>query len=136
MNPARRVALVSALAFGCFAQNMFAADRIAAGKWEAAMTTDSETHTVSYCVKPEDATAINGDTKTGRESAEEKGGARCKVIAYEAKGDTVSYSLLCGERTISDKTSYHGDTSEGTKTVTFEGETSTTTLKSKRVGPC
>jgi hypothetical protein len=136
MNPARHFALVSALTFGCFAQNMFAADRIAAGKWEAAMTTDGETRTVSYCVNPEDATAINGDTKTGRESAEKKGGARCKVIAYEANGDVVSYSLLCGARTMTDKTSYHGDTSEGTKTVTFECKTSTTTLKSKRVGPC
>ena len=100
------------------------------------MTTDGETRNVSYCVTHADATAINGDTNTGRESAEKKSGGRCKVISYEAKGDVVSYSLLCGERTITDKTTYHGDTSEGTKTVTFEGKTTTTTLKSKRVGPC
>ena len=63
-----------------------AADRIVSGKWEAAMTTDGATRTVSYCVDAE--------------------------------------------------TIYHGETLEGVKTVTNEGKTVTTSLKSHRVGTC
>jgi len=77
-----------------------AGDRIAGGKWEAAMTTDGETRTVSFCVSAAEAAAINGDSKSGREFAEKKAGGRCAISAYEIKGDTVSYSLACGDRTI------------------------------------
>jgi len=35
-----------------------------------------------------------------------------------------------------DTTTYHGETSEGVKTVTNEGKTITTHLKSRRVGMC
>jgi hypothetical protein len=113
-----------------------AADRIAGGKWEAAMTTDGETRTVSFCVSAAEAASINGDSKSGREFAEKKAGGRCAINAYEIKGDTVSYSLVCGDRTITDKTAFHGETSEGVKSVTFQGKTIATTVKSHRIGAC
>ncbi|MEO5739424.1 MAG: DUF3617 family protein [Vicinamibacterales bacterium] len=116
-----------------------AADRIVSGKWEAAMTTDGETRTISYCVSAEEAASINGDSRSGREFAEkktQKSGSTCAIKSYEIKGDTGSYSLACGSRTITDTTVYHGETSEGVKTVTNEGKTITTRLKSRRIGIC
>ena len=103
------------------------------------MTTDGATKTVSYCVSPEEATSINGDSRSGREFAEkkaQKSGSSCTFKSYEIKGDTGSYSLICGTRTITDTTTYHGETTEGVKTVTNEGKSVTTRLKSRRVGAC
>ena len=116
-----------------------AAGRIVSGKWEAAMTTDGASRTVSYCVDAAEAASINGDSRSARDFAEakaKKSGSSCVITAYEIKGDTGSYSLTCGSRTITDKTTYHGDTSEGVKTVTNEGKTVTTHLKSHRIGTC
>ena len=113
-----------------------AAERIAGGKWESAMTTDGQTRTVSYCISAAEAASINGDSKTGRAFAEKKSAGSCAISSYEIKGDTVSYSLTCGARTITDTTAFHGDTSEGVKTVTNEGKTTTTRLKSHRIGTC
>jgi hypothetical protein len=103
------------------------------------MTTDGATKTVSYCVSPEEAASINGDSKTGREFAEkkaQKSGSSCVFKSYEIKGDTASYSLACGARTITDSTIYRGETSEGVKTAANEGKTVTTRVKSRRVGAC
>jgi Protein of unknown function (DUF3617) len=116
-----------------------AANRLASGKWEAAMTADGATKTVTYCITPEEATSINGDSKTGREFAEkkaQKAGSNCAFKSYEIKGNTGSYALACGDRTITDTTVYNGETSEGVKTVTNAGKTITTRLKSRRVGTC
>ena len=116
-----------------------AADRVVSGKWEAAMTTDGATKTVSYCVSPAEATSINGDSKTGRDFAEKKAEklrSTCKIKSYEIKGDTVLYSLACGDRTISDKTVFHGETSDGVKTLIYDGKTTTTHVKSRRIGTC
>jgi Protein of unknown function (DUF3617) len=113
-----------------------AADRIASGKWESAMTTDGATSTVGYCISAAEAASINGDSKTGRDFAEKKAGSRCTIKSYDIKGDTVAYSLACGSRTITDTTTFHGETSEGVKMVTNEGVTVKTLLKSRRVGIC
>ena len=116
-----------------------AADRIVSGKWEAAMTTDGATRTVSYCVDAAEATSINGDSRSARDFAEKKAkkaGSSCAITSYEIKGDTGSYSMTCGSRTITDKTTYHGETTEGVKTITNEGKTVTTHLKSHRIGTC
>lgn len=113
-----------------------AAERIAGGKWQSAMTTDGDARTVTFCISAEEAASINGDSKTGRAFAEKKSGGRCAITSYEIKGDTVSYSLTCGTRTISDTTAFHGETSEGTKTTTSEGKAVTMRLKSRRIGAC
>lgn len=116
-----------------------AADRIASGQWEAAMTTDGATQTVTFCISAAEAVSINGDSKTGREFAEQKtkkSGSLCVIKAYDIKAGTVSYTLSCGQRVITDSTSFHGDTSEGVKTVISAGTTVTTQLRSRRVGAC
>lgn len=115
---------------------VWAADRIAAGQWESTMTTDGATSTAVYCLGAEQAAATNADAKAGREFAEKKAGARCAMKSYEANGDTVSYSMVCGDRAISDTTRFHGSTSEGVKKTTFDGKTATTNIKSRRLGAC
>lgn len=118
------------------AASVEAAGRIVGGKWESAMTTDGDTRTVTYCISAEEAASINGDSKSGRAFAEKKSGGRCTINSYEIKGDTVSYSLTCGNRTIVDTTAFHGETSEGTKTTSSEGKAVTSRLKSRRIGAC
>lgn len=100
------------------------------------MTTDGATRTVSYCISPAEAASINGDSRTGRDFATKKAGSNCTIKSYDIKGDTVSYSLVCGSRTIADTTIFHGETSDGVKTVTNDGATVKTLLKSRRVGNC
>ena len=58
------------------------------------------------------------------------------IKSYDIKGDTVSYTLACGDRAITDTTTFHGETSEGVKTVTLDGKTVTTRFKSKCVSAC
>ncbi len=117
-----------------------AAERLASGKWEYAMTTDGATRTVTGCLSADEAASINGDAKSARDFAEKKGeklGSPCKIKSYEIKGDTGSYVLACGDRTITDKTVYHGETSEGIKTVvTGDGKVISTHIKSRRIGTC
>ena len=116
-----------------------AAERLASGKWEYAMTTDGATRTVTGCLSADEAASINGDSKSARDFAEKKGeklGSPCKIKSYEITGDTGSYALSCGDRAITDKTVYHGETSEGVKTVTHDGKTITTRIKSRRIGTC
>jgi len=117
-------------------QPVSAADRIASGKWESAITTDGDTKTITHCISAAEAASLNGDSKSGRAFAEKKADGRCAISAYDINGATVSYTLVCGARTIKDKTTFHGETAEGTKTVTGQGETTTSTLKSRRIGPC
>jgi hypothetical protein len=143
MNPAPRNLrtafhwmLLASPVFLLTMQPVSAAERITSGKWESTMVTDGDTRTITYCISAAEAASINGDSKSGREFAEKKAGGRCAISAYEIKGATVSYTLVCGTRTITDRTAFHGETSEGTKTVAGEGETVTSTLKSRRVGPC
>jgi len=100
------------------------------------MVSDGDSHTIVFCLTQEQAAALNGDSKAGRADAIKRAGKRCTVKSWEASGDTVSYELVCGDRTISDTTRYHGETSEGVKTITFEGKKSSTTITSKRLGAC
>lgn len=117
-----------------------AAERIASGKWEFAMTTDGATRTVTSCLSADEAASINGDSKSAHDFAVKKGeklGSPCKIKSYELKGDTGSYVMACGDRTITDKTVYHGETSEGIKTVvTGGGKATSTHIKSRRIGTC
>lgn len=123
------------------AARLDAADRMAPGQWEFVMTTKGESHTAKYCVDADLAAVANGDSRTGREAAE-KNAARtksnCRVTDFTVKGDTVSHTLTCGERTILSTARYHGDSYEGimiTKTKAGSVE-SNTDVKARRLGPC
>ena len=58
------------------------------------------------------------------------------IKSYDIKGDTVSYTLACGDRAITDATTLHGETSEGVKTVTLDGKKVTNRFKSKFASAC
>ena len=122
------------------ATSPLAAERMSSGQWESAMTTDGATRNVKFCIDAAEAASNNGDSKTGRDFAEKKAkkaGGRCTVESYDIKGDTVSYSMLCGDRTIKSNQAFRGDTSEGVLTTTVQGKAPVTTqIKSRRLGSC
>jgi hypothetical protein len=119
------------------ASSLQAADRLQPGQWEFTLTTDGSSHTAAHCVTAVDASEVNGDTKSGREAAEKKASGRCTVQSYGVEGDTVSYSLSCGNRTIDSTTTFHGDTSDGSLTTTVQGAKAVVThVKARRLGAC
>jgi Protein of unknown function (DUF3617) len=113
-----------------------AADRMVAGQWQFTMTTDGSPHGATHCVSPAEAGGVNGDSKAGRAYAEKAASGRCTVKAYSAAGETVSYALVCGDRTIESRATYHGDHFDGTMATTTGGKTVKTTVKGQRLGPC
>jgi hypothetical protein len=114
-----------------------AADRMAAGKWEFTMTGDGAPRTFSQCMTPDQANEMNGDTKTARAFAEKRTKGKCTIKSYDIQGDTVKYSLSCGDRTIDSTTTFHGDSSEGTlKATTADGKVDTRIVKARRLGAC
>jgi hypothetical protein len=114
-----------------------AADRMAPGQWEFTMTGDGESRTTKQCMTRDQANEMNGDTKTARSFAEKRANGRCTIKAYDIQGNTVSYSLVCGERTIDSTTTFSGDTSEGTlKTTTADGKVDARIVKARRLGAC
>lgn len=113
-----------------------AAERMASGEWEFAMTTDGSTRTIKQCITPDKASEVNGDSKSGRDSVEKSAKGRCAVKSYEIAGDTVSYSLTCGGTQIESVTTFHGDSSEGSKVTTTAAESIKTQIKARRLGAC
>ena len=114
-----------------------AAERLEPGQWEFTLTTDGASHTSAHCVTPADAGQVNGDVAAARAAAEKKAAGHCTVKSYGIQGETVSYSLACGNRTIDSVTTFHGETSEGTLTTTVQGaKPAVTHVKARRVGAC
>ena len=115
---------------------MFAAERLASGQYEFAMTTDGATRKVNQCITAAKAAEVNGDSASGRVLAEKAANGRCKVDEYEAAGDKVSYTLTCGDRVIRTVTTFHGNSSEGSVVTTAGGRTTTAQFTTHRIGPC
>ena len=114
-----------------------AADRMAPGQWEFTLTGDGESRTLNQCMTPDQANEMNGDTTTARSFAEKRAKGRCTIKSYDVQGNTVKYSMVCGDRTIDSSTTFSGDTSEGTlKTTTADGKVDTRTVKAHRLGAC
>jgi hypothetical protein len=114
-----------------------AAERLEPGQWEFTLTTDGASHTSAHCVTPAEAGQVNGDVAAARAAAEKKAAGHCTVKSYGIRGETVSYSLACGNRTIDSVTTFHGETSEGTLTTTVQGaKPAVTHVKARRVGAC
>jgi hypothetical protein len=113
-----------------------AADRMKSGKWEYTMTTDGETKSLRNCVTPEEAAGVNGDSRTARAWAEKKAGGRCAIEEFKIDGDVVSYTIVCGDRTIRSTSTYSGESFEGILTTTYGGHDTSTRVKAKRLGAC
>lgn len=89
------------------------------------------------CMSEAEAASLNGDSPAARAYFEKKTPAMAKAIrSFDLKGDTLSYVIVVGDRTIESKTTFHGDTSETRKTTTGPQGVDTVTIKSRRVGPC
>src|SRR4051812_8488983 len=82
------------------ASQVSAAERLASGQYEFAMTTDGATRKVNQCITAAKAAEVNGDSAAGRALAEKAANGRCKVDEYEAVGNKVSYTLTCGDHVI------------------------------------
>jgi Protein of unknown function (DUF3617) len=117
---------------------LLAGVRVVSGQWEHTMTTDGETQSrkVTACLSADEAKGINGDSKAGRAYFEKKQKGPCKIKTFEIKGNTLSYALSCGDRTIENKTTFHGETSEGVSITKALDGTHTMHVKSRRLGPC
>jgi hypothetical protein len=67
-------------------------------------------------------------------------GQQCKVISRSIAGDTVTWKMECdtpqGSVHSEGSITYHGDTFEGTASVTTEQMVMTQEMKGRRVGDC
>jgi hypothetical protein len=117
---------------------LLAAARVMGGQWEHTMTTDGETQPrkVTACMSAEEAAAFNGDSKTGRAYFEKKAHGPCKIKSFEIAGNTMSYALTCGDRSIENKVTFHGESSEGVTITKGPDGTDTMHTKSRRLGAC
>jgi len=118
--------------------SLLAGARVMGGQWEHTMTTDGEAQPrkVTACMSAEEAAAFNGDSKTGRAYFEKKAHGPCKIKTFEIQGNTMSYALTCGDRSIENKVTFHGDSSEGVTVTKAPDGTHTMHTKSRRLGAC
>ena len=101
------------------------------------MTTDGQPERkVTVCMKADEVAGLNGDTKTGRAYFEKKMRGPCTIKTFELKGETLGYLLDCGDRTIENTVTFHGETSEGVTVTKAPDGTHTMHIKSRRLGPC
>jgi hypothetical protein len=114
-----------------------AADRMAPGQWEFTLTGNGGSRTMNQCMTSDQANEMNGDARTARAFAEKRTAGRCTIKSYDIQGNTVKYSLVCGDRTIDSSTTFTGDTSEGMQTTTTaDGKVDVRTVKARRLGAC
>jgi len=137
--PARR-AIHLALLIGMMASAtspLRAADRLTAGQYEFTATTNGKTRTSMQCFTADDAKAVNADAKAGREYAEKAAKGACTIGTYDVTGDTVSYTMACGESVTTTSATYHGDRFEGdTTTAVGTSILRAVHTQGKRVGIC
>jgi Protein of unknown function (DUF3617) len=119
------------------ATRLQAAERMTPGQWEYTMTTKGESHVSKSCVTKEVAAVANGDARSGREAAERNSAkSHCKVTDFTVDGNTQTYSLSCGDRTIKSTSTYHGDRYEGVLKTKTASEETLTEVKARRLGAC
>jgi hypothetical protein len=136
MKNARALVFVFALTLAS-APSLWAAERMVSGNWTFEMvTTGQDPRTFTRCITAEEAGSVNGDAAAARAYAEKSAGTACSVKDFHVDGDTVSYSLTCGETTIASKATYHGDSFEGVLTTKNGDNEATTQLKAHRAGAC
>ena len=114
------------------------APRVISGQWEYTMTTDGqeEPRKITSCMSVAEAAAYNGDLATVRAFFEKKQRGLCKIKTVEVQANSVSYFLSCGERTIENKITFHGDTSESVSVAKGPEGTQTMRTKARRLGAC
>lgn len=111
-----------------------AADRVHAGQWETTITVKSGSPvTAKTCITAEEASVMNGDTKTLRkyleESTAKNTGGRCAIKDLEVSGNKITVTMACGKSETVSATTYHGDTWESSTTAGAK-------VKGRRLGAC
>lgn len=130
-------ALLAAIGLTMAAAPLSAADRMQTGEWEFTSSTKGEANTFKRCITPADTGSVNGNTKSARAFAEKQAGGQCKITDYRAEGNTVSYSMVCGSRTIRSTATYHGDRFEGDVAMTANGAAEIVShVTARRLGAC
>jgi hypothetical protein len=116
---------------------LHAADRLTAGEYEFTATTNGNTRTSTHCFTADDAKAVNADAKAGRDFAERAAKGACTITTYDVTGETVSYTMACGESVTTTSVTYHGDSFES-DTTTIVGKSTARAMHTtgKRVGIC
>ncbi len=117
---------------------LHAAQRTHPGKWEFVSTVDGQSTTRDFCIKPAQAEGINGDAAANRAFLEKGAAAHhCTIKDFKLVADTMSYTKVCAGYSFSDRTTYHGDTSEGELTTRMDGKPPLVThMKGRRLGDC
>lgn len=107
------------------------------GNWEFQLeTAGMDPRTITRCIKADEAASVNGDTAAGRAWAEKQAGKGCVVKEYGVDGNTVTFRIECEGATITSKTTYKGDSSDGVLITKHEGKEITTHVKARRTGDC
>ena len=134
----KRAALLASLSglIAFAAAPLQAADRVTPGQWETTTTAAGKTRTFTVCMTPDDVKLANADEKTVRALTDKAGAGLCVLGAYEDRGNKVSSTMTCGKSVTTNSTTYRGDSYESVMTRIYEGKTTTTLIKSRRVGTC
>ena len=134
----KRAALLASLSglIAFAAAPLQAADRVKPGLWEITETSAGKTYTTTACMTPDMAKSANADEQTVRALTEKAGAGVCVLGTFQDSGNKVSYTLTCGKSVMTSSTTFRGDTSEGVRTRIYDGKTTTTQIKSRRIGTC
>jgi hypothetical protein len=132
----RRIAVIGLmLAVGIGVQ---AQERMRAGLWENSVTSGGKTATRKNCVTPHQAEMSKGTPamlKAESEKALAKSGS-CTLKEFSLTGNTKTEVMVCGQNTIKNVTTFHGDSFETTATSTKGGVDKVALMKGKRIGEC
>jgi Protein of unknown function (DUF3617) len=119
---------------------LHAEDRMRAGNWETTVTAaDGKTATRNACLNAHDAATSNGSPEVIRAEAEKalaKSGA-CKLKDFKIDAKSKTDTMVCGDDTIHNETTFHGgDSFETTTTRTSGGVVTVAHFKGRRTGDC
>lgn len=129
--------LVTAIVLTMASASLLAAQRMRAGEWEVTSTVNGKANVFKNCVGAEEAAAVNGDAKSGREYTEKLMAGQCKFTDYKVDGNVVTSSMTCGGSTIRTVTTYRGDTfSSDSKTKAGSAPEVSSHVDAKRIGDC
>ena len=123
------------------AGSLRAEERMRAGLWESAMTSDGKAGlATTRCVTPAEIETTNGSAKMIREYREKvaaKGGKRaCTLKDLSVTSDTITAGMDCGASSFVNKTTYHGDSFETVITFTDPAAGKKTVITGRRIGAC
>ena len=124
----------------CTVTTLHAQERMRAGNWEnTVISASGQTVTKNACMSTHDAAMSNGSPAEIRAEVEKalaKSGA-CKLTDFNIDSNSKTETMICGEDTIHNETTFHGGESFETTTTRTKGGVATVAhFKGKRTGEC